>query len=53
MLDELRVIITEYERKFNREIPGWLCSDEERLADLKRAIETNTPYPEDDGEILY
>ena len=51
--EELEKVINEYVRKFKRTIPGWRCSDEERLADLKKAIESNTPYPEDDETVVY
>jgi len=50
---ELDKTIKKYEQIFNRKIPGWFCSDEERLIDLIKAIETGIPYPEDDGNMVY
>ena len=50
---ELKKTIIEYETKFNRAIPGWRCSDEERLEQLEEAIASDTPYPEDDEHIVY
>lgn len=51
--EELKKTIIEYEQKFNRAIPGWRCSDEERLNELQKAISSDTPYPEDDETIIY
>ena len=51
--NELSVVISKYKEKFNRDIPGWRCSDEERLEALKEALESGVPYPEDDGETTY
>jgi len=42
----LENVETEYKKKFNRLIPWWVCSDEERLMRLKKALETNKPYPD-------
>ena len=50
---ELKKVIKEYEKRFNRSIPGWFCADEDRLTDLKKALESNVPYPEDPLDIEY
>ena len=45
--NELQNIEDEYEKKFSRSIPWWwICSDEERLMRLKKALKTNIPYPD-------
>jgi len=43
--NELENVETEYKKKFGKLIPWWwVCSDEEHLMRLKKALETNTPY---------
>jgi hypothetical protein len=55
MKDEIKKTEIEYEKRFKKNIPWyWVCSDEEYLKRLKKALETNTSYPEyDSSEVAY
>lgn len=48
--NELAGAGSEYEKKFGKKLPWWwICQDKEKLERIKRAFETNTPYPEYSG----
>jgi hypothetical protein len=50
----LKKIETEYEKKFKYSIPWWwICSKEEKLERLEKAIKTNIPYPDYSNKDFY